>query len=88
MAGVDLPAAVRTFPVYELAFREERFAVRTIEALIGALVDVALVVELLENFLDFLFMILVGGADKVVIGYIHQVKLSLDDAGNFVHKLF
>ncbi len=27
--------------VYELAFREERFAVRTIEALIGALVDVA-----------------------------------------------
>ena len=39
-----------------------------VQALIGALVDVALVVELFENLLHLFFVALVGGADEVVVG--------------------
>ena len=32
-------------------------------------------------------MVLVGGADEVVVGDVHQVKLLPDDGGHLVHKL-
>ena len=88
LSRMDFPAAVRAFAVHELAFRPKAFAGGAVQALISALVDVPFVVKVLENFLDFPFVVVIGGADEVVIGDVHQVKLFLDDAGHPVHKLF
>ena len=43
------------------------------QALIGALIDVTLVVHLAEDLLDGLAVIVVGGADEAVVGDVHQL---------------
>jgi len=70
---VDLPAAVGALAVHQLALGPEGLAGGAVFALVGALVDVALVVHLLENLLDALHMVVVGGADEPVVGDVHQL---------------
>ena len=82
-----LPAAVGALAVYELALGEEGLALVTIEALIGALVDVPLVVELFEYLLNLFYVVVVGGADKVVVAEVHQVELLFYQSGGAVHEL-
>ena len=60
-------AAVRAAAVLELQFRPEGFAGRAVPALVFRLVDVALIVKLLENFLYTFLMVLICCADKIVI---------------------
>ena len=71
-------SAVRTAAVLELKLRPEGLAGRTVPALVFALVDVALIVELLENLLYGLHVALVGRADEVVVLDVHQLPELLD----------
>ena len=68
----DRTAAVRTFAVYNLRFGEKRFARFTVPSFVTALINIALFVELFEDFLYNALMLFVGGADKLVIGRVHQ----------------
>ena len=87
---LDLPAAVGALAVYQLAFGPEAFAGLAVFALVGALVDVTVVMHLLEDLLDGRHMVVVGGADEPVIGDIHQLPQVQHAAGalhDLVHKL-
>ena len=86
--GVDLPAAVGALAVDELALGPEALAGSAVQAFVGALVDVPLVVEVLKDLLHLFFVVVIGGADEVVVGHVHQIKLLFDDGGYLVHKLF
>ena len=82
----DLAPTVRALDVDELRLRPEGFAGRAVPALIGALVDIALVIELLEDFLNGLLMIIVRRADEFIIGSVHQIPNPLNLSGCLVHK--
>ena len=70
---VDFAAAVGTLAVHQLALRPEALAGGAVLALVGALVDVALFVHLLEDLLHGLAVVVVGGADEAVVGNVHQL---------------
>ena len=87
---LHLPAAVGALAVYQLAFGPEAFAGLAVFALVGALVDVAVVMHLLEDLLDGGHMVVIGGADEAVVGDVHQLPQVQHAAGAFhdvVHKL-
>ncbi len=78
-------STVRTLAVHQLGLCPEGLTGRTVPALIGALVDVALVVHLLEHLLHLALVVCIGGADKFVIGGIHEIPDGLDLAGHLVY---
>ena len=84
---VNFASAVGALAVHELGFGEERFTGGAVPAFVLILVDVALVVHLLENLLDSRFVVIVGGADEVVVIRIHEVPDVLDLTGNVVNVL-
>ena len=78
-------AAVGAVAVLQLQFGEEALAGGAVPALVAALVDVALLVELAEDLLHGLHMTLVRGADEVVVIHIHQFPQILDACHDLVH---
>ena len=82
---LHLAAAVGTAAVFELQLGEKRLAGHAVEALVFALVDVALVVELFEDLLHDLFVVRVGCADELVVRAVHKVPNPADFPGNLVH---
>ena len=83
-------AAVGAATVLELALRPEGLAGSAVLALVGALIDIAVVIHPSENALDGLDMVVVRGADEAVIGNVHQLPQITDATGtvhNAVHKL-
>ena len=83
----DRAAAVRALAVHKLALGPEGLTGRAVLALVGALVDIALVIQLLEDLLHFLDMHRIGRPDKAVVGRVHQVPDLLDLACNLVDVL-
>ena len=81
---VNLTAAVGALAVYQLALRPEALAGGAVLALIGALVDVAVFVHLLEDLLHGLAVVVVGGADEAVVGDVHELP-QITDAPRAVH---
>ena len=71
-------AAVGALAVLELQLRPEGLAGGAVPALVFALVDVALLVELLEDALHAFHMPLVGGTDEIVVLDVHQLPQLLD----------
>ncbi len=67
----DLSATVRAFAVNQLALGPEALAGGAVFAGVFALVDIAAVVQLLEDMLYALDVIVVGGADIAVIADVH-----------------
>ena len=86
LSRLHLPAAVRALAVHQLGLREEGLAGRAVEALIVALIDVALVIEFLKNLLHLGLMVLVCGADELVVGGVHQIPDALNLSGDLIHK--
>ena len=84
---LHLAAAVRALAVHQLGLSPEAFAGRAVQAFVFTLVDIALLVHLFEHLLDLLLVVLVRGADKAVIGGVHQVPDPLDLRGGLVHIL-
>ena len=80
-------AAIGAATVHHLRGRPEGFAGRAIQALIFALVDVALVVELLEDLLHDLHMARLGGADVVAVFDVHHLPQVFDARHDFIHEL-
>ena len=71
LGRLHLAAAVRALAVHQLGRGPEGLAGRAVQALVGSLVNVALLVKLLENLLYLLLVIIVRGADELVIGSVH-----------------
>ena len=80
------PPAVRAFAIYQLMLRPKRFAGRAVPSLVFAFVNIALVIELLENLLYGFFMALFRSPDKIIILNIHQRPQLLDVCYNPIHK--
>ena len=74
-------AAVGAAAVLQLALSPEGLAGLAVLALVGALVDVPVVVHLLEDFLDGGDVVVVGGADEPIVGDVHQLPQVLDPLG-------
>ena len=85
--GLAGAAAVGTLAVHQLALGPEGFAGGAIHPLVLALVNVPLVIKLFEDLLHLLFVHGVGGADKAVIGGVHNIPDAFDFAGHVVHIL-
>ena len=81
----DLSAALGALAVHELTLCPEALAGRAVFALVFALVDIAAVIELLEDFLHALDVIVVGGADIAVVFDVHKPPESLKNLRNLVH---
>ena len=81
----DLSAALGALAVNELALSPEALAGRAVFAAVLALVDISLVVECLEDFLDALDVVVVGGADIAVVADIHKAPETLEDLGDLVN---
>ena len=67
---VDGPDAVGALAVDELGLGKEALAGHAVIALVFALVDIALIVELFEDLLDLFFVIGIGRTDEFVIRYV------------------
>ena len=81
-------AAVRAeVALLELRGRPEGLAFGAVLALVGTLVDVALLVELLEDLLHGLDVALVRGADEVVVLDVHQLPQILGGGDDLIDKL-
>ena len=88
LCGLDLAAAIGAFAVHKLRRCEKRLAGQAIHAFVIPFIDIALVVHVFEDFLDLRDMIVVGCADKAVVGRAHEVPDTLDLARNIVNIFF
>ena len=80
----DFAAAVGALAVYKLALRPEALARGAVPALVLALVDIALLIELLEDLLHRPDVLGVGGADEFIVRGADAVPDGADDARNVV----
>ena len=78
-------AAIGANAAFCLCIGEEGFAGNAIPAFIAALVDIALIVKTLEDLLYSFFVIVVCGADKVVILAAEHIPDIFDLFGNTVY---
>ena len=89
--GLDGRAAIRAafhaVLLHHLRGRPERFARRAVQPLVGALINVALIVEAAENLLHGAHMAFVRGADEIVVFNLHQLPKLLGVGHNFIDIL-
>ena len=57
----------------ELRGRPEGFALRAVLSFIFRFINVALIIELLEDLLNHLFMAFIGRADEIIVFDVHQL---------------
>ena len=87
LGGLHFPAAIGALAVYKLAFRPEAFARGTVQALVRALVNIALIIELSENLFNRFLVIAVRGTYELVVRHVHNVPYPLYLGGYPVHEL-
>ena len=78
-------SAVGAFAVNKLGFGEEGLAGYAVPTLVFIFIDIALVVQLLEDVLNGLFVVGVGGTNEVVVGGIHAIPDTADVACHVVN---
>ena len=81
-------AAIGAFAACELAFRPERLARGAIPAFVRALINIALIVKLFEDFADLFFVIFIGRSDKVVVIDVHALPHRFDLVRNHIDVFF
>ena len=79
------PAAVGALAVHQLTFGPEAFTGGAVLAHIFSLVNIALFIHLGEDLLHLGFVFRVSGADKAVVGSVHQIPNILDLPCHIVH---
>ena len=84
---LNFSTAIGTFSVHKLAFRPKTFAGRAIQAFVAGFVNISGSQQFFVYFLYGLFVIVVGGADKLVVGNIQHFPKFYDLLVKFVHKL-
>ena len=87
MCVVHFAATVRALAVHQLAVGPEALAGLAVVADVLALVDVALLIQLGENFLAGLHVVVVGGADEAVVADFHQLPQVFDGGDDLIHVL-
>ena len=83
----DFTSAFRAFSILQLALGPERLARRAVLSDILALIDVSLIVQSLEDILDRLHMIRIGGSDKTVICDIKAFPEFFEVGNDSIHVL-
>ena len=83
----NFAAAVGALAVHQLALGEEGFTGYAVPAFVVTFVNVALLVQFLEDLLYGLFVVGIGGTDELVIAGVHQIPNVFDLAGYFVNVL-
>ena len=83
--SLHLAATVGTLAVSGLGIGEEGLTGHAIPALVAALVNITLIVELLEHLLHGGLMVVVGGADEVIVGDVHLIPQGLDLPRHVIH---
>ena len=86
-SGLDLSSAVGAASVHKLALRPETFARGAVHSLVFALVNVALVEKLFEYVLNGALVIVVRGADKLIVLHVRHFPQLLYLRGHAVYKL-
>ena len=87
---VHFTSAVGALSIHQLALCPEALARCAVHTFVGTLVDIPVVIHFTENPLDRLDMVIVGCADKAVVGNIHQlpqIQNALRPGDDIVHKL-
>ena len=84
-SALDLAATVGALAISGLGVGEEGLAGDAVPALVAALIDIALIVELLEQLLHSRLVVVVGGADEVIVGNVHLVPQILDLPRHAIH---
>ena len=84
---VHFAAAVGALAVHQLAVGPEALAGLAVVADVLALVDVALLIQLGENFLAGLHVVVVGGADEAVVADVQQLPQVFDGGDDLVNVL-
>ena len=84
LGALDFSPAVGALAAHELALRPKALARGAIPALVLALVDVALLVELLKDLLHGLDVVLIGRADELIIRRAHLIPNGADGARDAV----
>ena len=84
---VHFTAAYRTVvSIHDLRSSIECLALSAVQAVVLSQINIALIIELLEDLLYLALMILIRCADKAVIGSVHKVPQPLDLTGYIVDK--
>ena len=71
-----------------LRLGEESLAGRAVPAFVFGLIDIALVIDLLEQILTELYVIIVRGADKVIVIDVQHAPQLLKRSYDLIHELF
>ncbi len=79
---------IRTFPVDELLFGIETFAAKAVKPAVAVEVNVAGLINLGEKRLHVADVILVGGADKVIVSKATGIPGSLKGCTDLIGKTF
>ena len=87
LGRLHLSAAIRTLAVHQLGLCPERLARRAVQSFIGSLVDIALIIQALEDLLHLPLVIRIRGADELIIRNIQQIAQSPDRPCHLVYKL-
>ena len=87
LGRLHLAATVWTLAVHQLGLGKKGLAGRAVHALIIPLINVSLVIQALENLLHLSLVVRVRGADKLVVGGVHQIPDPFDLLSGLVHKL-
>ena len=78
-------AAIRALTVCYLRFGKEGLTGSAVPALVVALLDITLLEETLEDLLNCLNVVIVGGADEVIVAYVHLIPHFLDNARDVIN---
>ena len=81
-----LPSAVGTLSVYQLRLRKKGLTGSAVQSLIVSFINISLIIKLLKNLLNLSFVVLIRGADKLVIGRVHQIPNIFNLSCSFVYK--
>ena len=85
LGGLYFSAAVRALAVYQLGFGPEGLAGGTVKAFVMSFVNIPLIIQAFENLLYLLYMILICGTDKFIIGGSHEIPQALHLPCHAVH---
>ena len=85
----NLAAAIgaHSAALLELRLRPERLAGRAIHALVAALINIALIIELFKDLLNACNVVIIRRANKAVVGNIHKLPKAVEPRNDVVNIL-
>ena len=82
---LNFPSTIRAFPILKLAFGPKALTGGAIFTVVGALVNIPLIIEPLKDFLYLCHMLRIRGANKFVVGRVHQIPDAANLSGHAIY---